>query len=193
MPRLTGEPAVLHDEGAKFIAYHWRKQYLYWTPDLSEPVFPSEAEFAESLAAYVVSQFPAIRPGTEDFERVKRFARGECKIERVLIGKDAITDFLNTPAILELAPPRKTHRWTTSMVRNNIERGELPIASGGHLPWRCTTTALIDWFTDRNIRRVDELARLDPALREHIVEKRKHAKDVRNAQKLRDYTEKEGS
>jgi hypothetical protein len=240
MPRLTGEPAMLHDEGAEFIAYQWCGQCPdeIREYDFGEPVFPNEAEFAESLAAYVVTHWPTIRPGTAGFERVKGFARGECKIEApvvvlpsgyrridhriaqhietgryvslddllddrpadvvtmlvpstaasgelVLIGKDAIADFLNTPAMLVLAPPRKTRRWTTSMVRNNVERGGLPIASGGHQPWRCTARALNDWFTDRNIRHVDELDRLDPVLREHIVEKRKHAKDVRYAQKMR--------
>jgi hypothetical protein len=238
MPSLTGEPPVLHDEGAEFIAYQWHGQCPdeIREYDFGDPVFPSEAEFAESLAEYVVTHWPGIRPGTEDFERVKGFARGECKIkapvmaryrqidhrlaqhigteryvslddsladqppnvltmlvprtaasiERVLTGQNAFADFMNTPAMLELAPPRKTDRWTTSMVRNNVERGGLPVASGGHRSWRCTTTVLIDWFTDRNIRHVDELARLDPALREHIVEKREHAQKVRYAQKVRD-------
>jgi hypothetical protein len=87
--------------------------------------------------------------------------------------------------MLELAPPRRGDVWTTSMVRNNVERGELPIPSGSRKPWRCTRTALIDWFTAKNITHANELDGLPDDLREQIVAKRKRAKETRYRQKFR--------
>jgi hypothetical protein len=199
------------DEAAEFITYDWKRQ----CPDdirqydfRGDPVFISETQFSEAFAAYMSANWWAITPGSELYESIKACARAECNIkdavlpsrrltssylrrhlgpgERVLVGK-AILDFLNTPDMLELAPPGRGDLWTASMVRNNVERGELPIASGLRKPWRCTTTALIDWFTARNITHANELDRLTDALRQRIVAKRKHAREVRYAQKLRDW------
>ena len=59
-----------------------------------DPVFPDDTAFTASLATYLAAHWPVARPGTRAFERIKGYARGECRIEtyervkRVQVGPD---------------------------------------------------------------------------------------------------------
>ena len=80
-----GEWPPISDEQAELIAYKWSG----WCPsDIKEgefgngdPVFVDDAAFTASLTAYLAAHWPVARPGTQAFERIKGFARGECRIE----------------------------------------------------------------------------------------------------------------
>jgi hypothetical protein len=91
-----GEWPPISDEQAELIAYKWRG----WCPDdirehdHGPPVFADDAAFTASLTAYLAAHWPVARPGTRAFERIKGYARGECRVEtfervkRVQIGPD---------------------------------------------------------------------------------------------------------
>ena len=76
-PPLTGEMFEL-------VAYQWRSWVANHDPEHEpgvDPVFPGEAEFRASVAAYLAAEYPAIKPGAKNFETVIGFARGEAKVE----------------------------------------------------------------------------------------------------------------
>jgi len=80
-----GEWPPISDEQAELIAYKW----CGWCPwDIKtgergggDPVFADDAAFTASLTTYLAEHWPIARPGTRAFERIKDYARGECRID----------------------------------------------------------------------------------------------------------------
>jgi integrase len=80
-----GEWPPLNGEMFELIAYRWRSWVANHDPEHEpgfDPAFPGEAEFRASVAEYLATEYPEIKPGTKTFDTVIGFARGEAKVER---------------------------------------------------------------------------------------------------------------